>query len=67
MAYSEKTREIFSERLRYIMMIRNIRAKDIVEKLHIEKNKARNISRLIMFVVIETKLVNVIIIELIDI
>lgn len=39
MAYSEKTRELFSERLRYIMAIKNIRAKDIVEKLHIDKSK----------------------------
>lgn len=39
MAYSEKTRKIFSERLRYIMTIRNIRAKDIVEKLNIDKSK----------------------------
>lgn len=39
MAYSEKTREIFSQRLRYIMTINNIKAKDIVENLHIDKSK----------------------------
>lgn len=39
MEYSDKYRKVFSERIRYLMAINNVRAKNIVEKLHIDKSK----------------------------
>lgn len=39
MEYSSKYRTIFSERLRYLMLMKNIKARDLVEKLKIDKSK----------------------------
>lgn len=36
MEYSSKYRTIFSERLRYLMLMKNIKARDLVEKLKID-------------------------------
>lgn len=39
MEYSKPVKKVFSERLRYIMTVRNIRQKDLVEKLKINKSQ----------------------------
>lgn len=39
MEYSKNTKTIFSQRLRYMMTIKNVRQKDLIEKLNIDKAK----------------------------
>lgn len=39
MEYSSKYKELFSERLRYLMAINNVRAKDLVKNLNVDKSK----------------------------
>lgn len=39
MSYNSKVRQIFSERLKYLMLKNDIRSKDLVEKCNIDKSK----------------------------
>lgn len=39
MEYSNKYKEVFSKRLRYLMLANNVKAKDLVIKLNIDKSK----------------------------